>query len=57
MMDDGNDDDKWTLVAPYCWHFPEKSQLLTFFQLKPLVVDVFPKNVEIYLKTLETYFS
>ena len=57
MMDDGNDDDKWMLVAPFCRHFPEKCQLLTFFQFKPLVVDVFPKNVDIYLKTLETNFS
>ena len=52
MMDDDDDDDKWTLVASYCQHFWGKCGLLTFFQLKLLVVDVFTKNVGILPKNI-----
>ena len=53
-MDDDDDHDKWTLVAPYCGHFWGKCGLLTIFKLKPLVVDIFPKNVDILPKIVRS---
>ena len=39
-----DDYDKRTLVGLYCRHFLENCRPFTFFELKPLVVDIFPKN-------------
>ena len=54
-LDDDDDDDNEPLLISKDWLFWEKCWLLTFFQLKPLVVDIFPKNVDILPKNIRNW--